>query len=205
MYYFDPQQQVFLVDGIHPDIPGRAVPVSADDYAVLIDARSSGCLLYVADGRVTATPPPPDGCHEWDGSAWVLSPDKAAQRLAQAKAAKLAEVNRAAQAAINRAAGLDEVPDFEVRTWALQGAEAKAWHADPSAPTPTLDAIAAARGVPPEILKQKAYDKTVAFGALTATVAGRRQALADRIEAAQDAEAVAAVEADFGLPGIQAT
>lgn len=95
MYYYDPQQQLFLVDGIHPDIPARAVPVSPDDYAALLDARSSGCLLYVADGRVAATPPPPDACHEWDGAKWTLSPVKAAERLAAHRAAETERINAA--------------------------------------------------------------------------------------------------------------
>ncbi|OFO27760.1 hypothetical protein HMPREF3052_08125 [Neisseria sp. HMSC056A03] len=109
----------------------------------------------------------------------------------------MAEINRAAQACIDQAAGLNRVPDFEVSTWTIQALEAKAWHADNAAATPTLDAIADARGVPVDVLKQKAYEKAIKFEMLTAHIAGLRQAAEDKIYAAKTPEDVAAVQCDF--------
>lgn len=135
--------------------------------------------------------PRPSEYHKWDGSDWVLTPAAKKKMLQQAKSEKLAEVNRAAQSYIDRAAGLDKVPEFEVATWTTQAFEAKAWHADQNAATPTLDAIAASRGVSPAALRQKAYEKTLKFELLTAHVAGLRQAAEDKINAAANLDELA--------------
>lgn len=66
-----------------------------------------------------------------------------------------------------------------------QAAEAKAWAANKSAPTPILDQIAASRGVPADALKQAALKKTIAYEQLTASITGQRQAIQDQIEAAK--------------------
>lgn len=149
---------------------------------------------------------PPSEHHKWDNKAkvWAISAAEqnrlAKAQLAAAKADKLAEVNSQAQAFIDAAVGLDKIPDFEVQTWVIQAAEAKAWQADNSAATPTLDAIAAARGVDCTKLKAAAYRKAVTFERLTAHVVGQRQALADRVAAAADMDALAAVDIAYTLP-----
>lgn len=149
---------------------------------------------------------PPSEHHRWDAKAkaWAISAAEqnrlAKAQLADAKADKLAEVNAQAQAFIDAAAGLEKIPDFEVRTWVIQAAEAKAWHEDDGAETPTLDAIAAARGVDCAKLKAAAYRKAVAFERLTAHIVGQRQALADRVAAAADTDALAAVDIAYTLP-----
>lgn len=148
--------------------------------------------------------PPPSEHHTWDGETWTLDPNTAeriaAEQFQAARVAKLAELNRAAQTFVNHAAGLDSVPDFEIRTWAIQELEAKAWHTNPEADTPMLDSIAAARGVPPEILKQKAYEKAMKFEQLTAYTAGLRQGIADKIAAAQTQDDLDKIVVDFKLP-----
>lgn len=161
--------------------PEGARPVSPEQHAELLAALNSGCV--VSDDLTVSTSRPSE-YHKWDGSSWVLTPAAKKKMLEQAKSEKLAEVNRAAQSYIDRAAGLDKVPEFEVATWTTQALEAKAWHADHNAATPTLDAIAASRGVPPDALRQKAYEKTTKFELLTARVAGLRQAAEDKINAA---------------------
>lgn len=152
--------------------------------------------------------PKPSEHHVFDDNkgAWLI-PIEVAQKLEQAqfelaKTNKLAELNAQAQIFINQVAGLDQVPEFEVQTWAIQGIEAKAWHDNPSAPTPTLDAIALARQIPADVLKQKAYEKTVKFELLTAHVAGIRQGIADKIMMTQDVDAVDAIEISFTLPDL---
>lgn len=148
--------------------------------------------------------PPPSEHHTWDGETWTLDPETAeriaAEQFQAARAAKLAELNRAAQVFVNHAAGLDKVPDFEISTWAIQKLEAKAWHTNPDADTPMLDSIAAARGVPPDVLKQKAYEKALKFEQLTAYAAGLRQSIADRITAAQTQDDLDKIVVDFQLP-----
>lgn len=180
---------IYFKNGFYDDtlgsIPEGAVAVRAEEYAALLAGQAQGGQIAAdSDGRPVLTPPRPSEYHEWDGKGWVLKPTAKKKMLQEAKSEKLAEINRAAQSYIDRAAGLDKVPEFEVATWTTQAFEAKAWHADPNAVTPTLDAIAASRGVPPDVLRQKAYEKTLKFELLTAHVAGLRQAAEDKINAA---------------------
>lgn len=127
------------------------------------------------------------------------SPDPAAA-LSKAKAAKLHEAATAAQRFIDAVAGLDTVPQFERDSWATQALEAQAWAADHDAPTPILAGIAQARGVPLDTLRERALAKSNAYSALTASVAGQRQALEDRIRAATDIDALNAVTIRYAPP-----
>lgn len=200
--YYCPIHQGFYDATIHSTIPATAIAITPEQHVKFLAALNAGSLILpdaTAPSGCVITPPRPSPHHQWDSIAhqWDLPPAAAAALLAEAKAAKLAQLNAAAQAHIDRAARLDQTPDFEVRTWALQAAEAKAWAADHNAPTPILDTIATARGVPAELLKQKALEKAQAFEQLTATVAGRRQAAEDRIHAATDMLMLNQIELPF--------
>ena len=120
--------------------------------------------------------------------------------LTAAKAAKLHAAATAAQAFIETVAGLDGVPQFERDSWASQAAEAQAWAADHDAPTPILAGIAQARGVPLDDLRTKALAKSNAYTALTASVAGQRQALEDQIHAAETLAALDAIAIAYRPP-----
>ncbi|MFC3873802.1 hypothetical protein [Neisseria musculi] len=121
--------------------------------------------------------------------------------MASAKAAKLAEINAAAETFVSRAAELDKVPAFEVATWPLQAAEAQAWAANSEADTPVLAGIAAARGLDLDKLRAAALKKSKAYAALSAAVAGQRQALADKLDKAKTLKAVEAVAVSYTMPG----
>lgn len=82
----------------------------------------------------------------------------------------------------------------------FQAAEAQAWAADKSVPTPILDRIAAARGVEPEKLKAAALRKDLAYSALSAHVAGQRQALQSKIEAAKTVAELDKIKIEFTAP-----
>ena len=127
------------------------------------------------------------------------NPDPAAA-LAKAKAAKLHEAAEAAQRFIDAVAGLDGVPQFERGSWASQGQEAQAWAADHNAPTPILAGIAKARGVPLDVLRERALAKSNAYTALTASVAGQRQAIEDRVHAVADMTALDAITIRYVPP-----
>ena len=116
------------------------------------------------------------------------------------KSVKLVALNAAAQAFINKHAGIDSVPEFEFASWAIQAAEAKAWQEDKAAPTPVLDGIATARGIPADTLKAAALRKTLAYEQLAAHVAGQRQALQSKIEAAKTQAALDKIVVVFTLP-----
>lgn len=110
----------------------------------------------------------------------------------------LQEINAAYQNAVDElTAGY---PDHEIKSWPKQEAEARAYLADPNAPTPFIDSMLQERpleGGKAELVsrimaKVEAYE--VAVGALT----GRRHALEDRIDEIQDeADAI-----DTDLPNI---
>lgn len=169
---------------------GEAVPIDT------VGALSDGLTLE----------PRPSECHEWQNGAWQENPARAAeikaQALAQAKAAKLAEINRAAQQFVSQAADLDKTPEFEVATWPLQAAEAQAWHTNPEAETPVLAAIAAARGLDLEKLRAAALRKANAYTALTAHIAGQRQALADKLDKAKTVAAVEKIAVHYTLEAV---
>ena len=180
------------------DLRGQTAYRTADGEAVLIDTVGA-----LSDGLTLE--PRPSEAHEWQNGAWQENPERAAeikaQALEKAKAAKLAEINRAAQAFINHAAELDKVPEFEVATWPLQAAEAQAWHADPAAETPVLAAISAARGLDLDKLRAAALRKANAYTALSAHIAGQRQALVDKLDKAKTLKAVDAIAVSYALPG----
>ena len=176
-----------------PDHRGQTVYSTTDGSAVLIEQIGD----YPPD---TTAKPRPSAYHTFDGQQWAISTEAAKRRLADAKSVKQAEINRTAQAFVAAAAGLADVPDFEVKTWAQQAAEAEAWAADPEAPTPMLTQIAAARGIPREALCRGALKKARAYSALSAAVAGQRQALTDRLAAAQTPDEVAAIDPVYSLP-----
>ena len=116
------------------------------------------------------------------------------------KSVKLGALNAAAQAFINKHAGIDSVPEFEFASWSIQASEAKAWQLDKTAPTPVLDGIATARGIPADTLKAAALRKTLAYEQLAAHVAGQRQALQSKIEAAKKQSDLDKIEIAFSLP-----
>jgi hypothetical protein len=165
----------------------------------------------------------------WNGSKWEIIPDYRGQivysngceifwdkagelpegvsltgaesvDLSVLKSAKISRLNSVAQAFINTAAEIDKVPDFEVQTWALQAAEVRAWATDKTASTPILDQIAASRGIDADKLKEAALRKTLAYEKLTAHVAGQRQALQSKIEAAKTQAALDKIAVVFTLP-----
>ena len=128
-----------------------------------------------------------------------LTPDESVN-INDLKSVKLFALNAAAQVFINKHAGIDSVPEFEFASWAIQASEAKAWQLDKNAPTPVLDGIAAARGISADTLKAAALRKTLAYEQLAAHVAGQRQALQSKIEAAKTQAALDKIAVVFTLP-----
>lgn len=149
---------------------------------------------------------PPSSHHSWDGSDWILTPEKQKQleleALEAAKTTKLLEINNKAQAFIDTLASLNEVPDFEVRTWVKQAQEAYAWEADKDAPTPTLDLIALGRGVDRVGLIEKALQKAKQFDLLVSYTAGVRQGYEDQLKVATALVDVEAINPIYTLPEV---
>ncbi|MEB3489904.1 hypothetical protein ROV45_01945 [Pasteurella multocida] len=175
-------------------------PSNPDDYIVVevgSESELSGKELVVVNDMPMLVPTRPSECYEWVDGQWVISDEKASELLAVAKTKKLKEINDAAQAYVDGIAKTYETPEFERDTWLTQRAEAMAWKQDPSAPTPTLESIAINRGVPLDILREKAYQKSVLFATLSSTIAGQRQKLEDRLMVAQSYEEIEQINIQF--------
>lgn len=200
MIYFSVSQQTFFDDVIHTDeqIPNDVVTIDGEQHQKLLNALNFGARV-LADLSIINRP---SLLHEWYelGQVWVLPEDALAKALQRKKEMKLQQLNNEAQAFIAASAHTDKVPEFELQSWVLQAIEAKAWAQDKTIATPVLDKIAAARGVPADVLKQAALRKTQAYEALTTLVAGQRQALQTQIELAKSLDDLNAIEIAFRLP-----
>lgn len=167
----------------HLDCCLQSRPEIIPDGWFVLEVSKTGVYMW-SDGKTVFYPDtlPPSENHIWSSDGWL---EDTAGLIESAKALKIKQLNAAAQAYIDRAAETDKVPDFEVQTWTIQAAEAKTWQADKTAPTPVLDGIAVARGIPADMLKASALRKTLAYEKLTAHIAGQRQALQSKIETAK--------------------
>ena len=119
--------------------------------------------------------------------------------LAQAKEDKLAEINAACQSTLE--ALTPTYPERELTTFDKQESEARAYLADPTASTPFLSALAAARGIELADLVQRVTAKADAFTSASGYIIGQRQALEDRLDAAETLEDVRAVVVSIIMPG----
>ena len=188
--YFDDGRQ--SIEAGIPDLAQyQAAQWDGQGWQIIPDYR--GCVVFsgVQEQVLDKLGDLPDGVS--------LTPPETAN-IDGLKSGKLVALNAAAQAFINKHAGIDSVPEFEFASWSIQAAEAKAWQLDKNAPTPVLDGIAAARGIPADTLKAAALRKTLAYEQLAAHVAGQRQALQSKIEAAKKQSDLDKIEIAFSLP-----
>ena len=188
--YFDDGRQSIEAE-VPPLKENQAARWTGESWEIIPDYR--GVLVFTKDGEQIwqQIGSPPDGVS--------LTPPKSVN-IDGLKSVKLVALNAAAQAFINKHAGIDSVPEFEFASWAIQAAEAKAWQADKAASTPVLDGIATARGITADTLKAAALRKTLAYEQLAAHVAGQRQALQSKIEAAKKQSDLDKIEIVFSLP-----
>lgn len=169
-------------------------------FAIEYNEPFSGSLKADPESKaIRIIPPAPSAFHEWDNekNEWTISKENIQAALKVKKESKLSQLNQAAQAFINKASEMDKLPEFEVQTWTLQAMEAKAYQADKSAPTPILDTIAQNRNIPRETLIALALRKTLAYEALSAAIAGQRQALQTKIQNATTLDELNAIEIVF--------
>lgn len=167
----------------------------------VVDINPAGALPTCS----TPTPPPElinDEVARWTGSGWeVLSEAPAAPGidLDALRADLTADNNTQYDAAISLMTC--DYPAAEITTWERQRAEAVAWGADSTAPTPWIDIAATARGLDRDEYLERTLAKVNAFAMVSAYLTGRRQGIDDRIRAATTAEELAAVVIDYTLPG----
>ena len=157
--------------------------------------------------EVNESPPLPDEFHRYgdetltpDAERCVvvvtrevvpISDEEKAVMLERAKERALQRINDGYTAELG--AILRDYPDAETKTWDKQESEARAYQADNSAPTPLIDAIAAARDMDKAELVQRVIAKADAWIALSGAATGKRQALEDAIAEAETLEEVEAI------------
>lgn len=120
--------------------------------------------------------------------------------LPELKAHKLNEINAAYQQAI--ATLTPTYPDDERLTFDKQEQEARTWLADNSASTPFVDALAAGRQMDKAELVSRIVVKADAFALASGSLTGQRQRYEDMLDAAETAEAVAAIVPQYSLPPV---
>ena len=188
--YFDDGRQ--SIEAEMPDLAQyQAAQWDGQGWKIIPDYR--GCVVF-AGGQEQVW----DKLGDLPDGVSLTPPETA--NIDSLKSGKLVALNAAAQAFINKHAGIDSVPEFEFASWSIQASEAKAWQLDKNAPTPVLDGIATARGIPADTLKAAALRKTLAYEQLAAHVAGQRQALQSKIEAAKTQAALDKIVVVFTLP-----
>ncbi|WIX31196.1 hypothetical protein QO259_10125 [Salinicola sp. JS01] len=156
----------------HPELGWIPFTASPDDP----DERARGIYQQILDSGIEIAPyevPPVD-----------------VEALA---ASKLDEINRASEADL--AELRRQYPQYEIDTWPQQEAEARAWQADNNAHTPTLDGIAARRGIAFDELVRRVIANAEAYRPIVTDVIGKRQRLEDQIRAAVDAGDAGAIRA----------
>lgn len=158
----------------------------ASEGLILLEAAPAGTwwdgAAFVPMGE------PPSMMHRWDwpSHTWVDL-----GTLPVLKSAKKAEIDRIfCERAAHLTAGY---PEPERLTWPAQQAEALAISANPAAPTPYLDGLAAARGITPEDMRQRTLAAVQAFMQASQYLVGTRQALQTMVDEAQTAQALEAV------------
>lgn len=159
-------------------------------YAIL--DQSGQAVQWCDDDTVTTLP---DGAvvlteAEWDARHAAQPPT-----LRQAQDIQVKIVSSACEAALSQITGA--YPPSEIVSWDSQYAEAVAWTANNSAPTPLLNAIIAENGQTLAAQAASVLSKAAAFKAASGAAIGRRQLLTDQINAITDTTAtgIAAVQA----------
>ena len=192
---YDPLTGLF--DGSHfigtvSNLPGMLIVKPNTSYIMGEHDKLSQRVDLTTGEVVDYIPPQPAPSFSWDAAtkrwAYVAS---AAELLHDAQESAMKTVNE------SFATRLSWVrigyPDDEVSSWSKQEGEARAWTANNAAPTPLLTAIAAARGVPLDVLAGKVIQKADLFAAASGALIGARQHAEDRIGAAAtpaDVEAI---------------
>ena len=173
-------------------VPLPAVQSDAKVKAWIVpkDYQSNGLFVAVTvAGQIEEVPACDMAVTEYLGELTLDAGD--AEKLEAAKAIKLDEINTACNAAV--AALASSYPEREVQSWPQQVKEAEAISASPTAQTPLLSAIAAARGLPVAELATRVLAKMTAYAAISGALIGRRQAAEDAIGQATTIDGLSSV------------
>lgn len=135
-----------------------------------------------------------------DWSKLQTAEDKADLAFSTALSSAITRNNEGYEAAIaSMTAGY---PPSEISTWEVQRQEAAAWTADNQAPTPWVDAAAAARQLDRVDYLQRTMAKASAFAQASAYLTGLRQRYEGMIKATEVPAELDAMEFDYSFPGV---
>lgn len=199
---------IYYKDGFFDDAFGSFVPEGAiaildEQYIALLEGQAQGKQI-VADksGSPILLAPQPSPAHEWNGSEWVISPEKQTAYLAERKETLLTTLaNRADQLKNGLLVGY---PQTEIESFYRQEKEALAKQANPKAETPMLEQIARVRGVPLDLLIEKVIEKSNQFAVAIGIIIGKRQQFEDRLMAIETLEALEQLEQEINAWQFQA-
>ena len=200
---------IYYKDGFFDDAFGSFVPEGAiailDEQSIaLLEGQAQGKQI-VADksGSPILLAPQPSPAHEWNGSEWVISPEKQTAYLAERKETLLTTLaNRADQLKNGLLVGY---PQTEIESFYRQEKEALAKQANPKAETPMLEQIARVRGVPLDLLIEKVIEKSNQFAVAIGIIIGKRQQFEDRLMAIETLEALEQLEQEVNAWQFQAS
>lgn len=200
---------IYYKDGFFDDAFGSFVPEGAiaildEQYIALLEGQAQGKQI-VADksGSPILLAPQPSPAHEWNGSEWVISPEKQTAYLAERKETLLTTLaNRADQLKNGLLVGY---PQTEIESFYRQEKEALAKQANPKAETPMLEQIARVRGVPLDLLIEKVIEKSNQFAVAIGIIIGKRQQFEDRLMAIETLEALEQLEQEVNAWQFQAS
>lgn len=189
---------IYYKDGFFDDafggfVPEGAIAILDEQYIALLEGQAQGKQI-VADksGSPILLAPQPSLAHEWNGSEWVISPEKQTAYLAQRKETLLSQLaNRADQLKNGLLVGY---PQTEIESFYRQEKEALAKQANPKAETPMLEQIARVRGVPLDVLIEKVIEKSNQFAVAIGIIIGKRQQFEDRLMAIETLETLKQLE-----------
>lgn len=199
---------IYYKDGFFDDafggfVPEGAIAILDEQYIALLEGQAQGKQI-VADksGSPILLAPQPSPAHEWNGSEWVISPEKLTAYLAQRKETLLTTLaNRADQLKNGLLVGY---PQTEIESFYRQEKEALAKQANPKAETPMLEQIARVRGVPLDVLIEKVIEKSNQFAVAIGIIIGKRQQFEDRLVAIETLEALEQLEQEVNAWQFQA-
>lgn len=180
-----------LTAGAHTEIlPSLPYDTTVDVWAVPTDYRESGIFTAV---QLQGLPPELPACDITTAQllATLLLPADPAAQLDRARTERLAGINADADALVGELAAT--YPEREIQSWPQQVKEAEALALSPTADTPLLSALAAARGIDRADLAARVLAKASAYAAASGAIIGARQRLEGLLSAADTLDELSAV------------
>lgn len=190
LHLTDEQGHFELIDGDFKNLysfnENELIELTDEQYQQYLTINSDD--ITFKNGVFVGRPIQPSPVYIWNGSEWVISPEKQTTYLAERKETLLTTLaNRADQLKNGLLVGY---PQTEIESFYRQEKEALAKQANPKAETPMLEQIARVRGVPLDLLIEKVIEKSNQFAVAIGIIIGKRQQFEDRLMAIETLEAL---------------